>query len=295
MTKQFDESRLPVGLALIAALLWGLWWIPIRAIEAVGLPGPWAGVAMTLGATPLLLASLFVLGRRERVTAHGLVGAALIGVAMMSYAAAVTQTEIVRAVLLFYLAPAWSIAIECLFMSRRLRGLNFVAFACAAAGIALIFRGEVSFANWNIGDVLALAAGFFWAVGSAFFFVRPGVGVVKVSLIACVAGSLLGLALIWAFDAPPPSERDVAGLVGASVLSGSAYLAPVILATLWSASRLSPATLSFLLTAEIISGVGSSALLLDERFGAPEAIGAVLVMLAATIEVFATRGERRTA
>ena len=55
--------------------------------------------------------------------------------------------------------------------------------------------------------------------------------------------------------------------------------------TLWSAQRLAPAVLSFLLTAEILSGVITGALFLDEPFGLLQIIGAVLIIAAALSEV----------
>lgn len=280
------------AIALAAALLWGLWWIPIRELEEVGLPGAWAGVAMNLGAAPLLLLWLALTRNRPPATAMGVVGAALIGAGMMLYAAAITETEIVRAVLLFYLAPAWSIAIECLFFGRRFRPINILAFALAIAGVALIFRGEVAFENWSVGDVMAVASGFLWAVGAALLFARPGFSVASMSLAACLAATLLGAVLTVALDTPSPAVSDAPSLTVWALLTGALYLAPVVIATLWSAGHVAPATLSFLLTAEIISGVGSSALLLDEPFGAFEIAGATLIAMGATLEVFLERQTR---
>ena len=63
------------------------------------------------------------------------------------------------------------------------------------------------------------------------------------------------------------------------------YVLPILFLTLWSAQRLSPAVISFLLTAEILSGVTSSALFLDEPFGKMQAAGACLILLAALSQV----------
>ena len=50
-----------VGLTLVASLLWGVWWIPIRWLESGGLPGVWASLAMGLAALP----AFAVLAARE--------------------------------------------------------------------------------------------------------------------------------------------------------------------------------------------------------------------------------------
>ena len=101
----------PVLLALVAAVMWGLWWAPIRLLEETGLPGAWPGIAMNLGALPLLAVVVVLWSGKGRLTARALTGAALVGVAVTLYASALTLTDVVRAVLLFYLAPAWSTAI----------------------------------------------------------------------------------------------------------------------------------------------------------------------------------------
>ena len=82
---------------------------------------------------------------------------------------------------------------------------------------------------------------------------------------------------------------------GATSLAGSAfgagfgaiYVLPILALTLWSAQRLSPAVISFLLTAEILSGVFSGVLLLDEPFGPMQMAGACLIFMAALSEVLA--------
>jgi len=75
---------------------------------------------------------------------------------------------------------------------------------------------------------------------------------------------------------------------GIGALAGLIYVLPILLLTLWSAQRLSPAVISFLLTAEILAGVGSAALLLDEPFGLMQAAGAACILTAAAVEVIPT-------
>lgn len=277
----------PTLIALVAALFWGVWWIPIRMLEGFGLPGAWAGVSMNLGAIVILLVVVLLGARSERLSGFAIVGAALAGAAVTLYSTALTQTDVARTVLLFYLAPAWSIALECVFAGRRFRLINGLAFLFAFAGIVLIFRGDVSLSGWGVGDAMALASGMCWAVGAAMIFWRPGFSVAKLSLAAFVSAAALGAGLALLLGQGDPASMLSARTALAALLSGGLYVTPVFLATLWSASRLPPATMSFLLTAEIVTGVGSSAILLDEPFGAPEALGAVFVALAATIEVFA--------
>lgn len=273
-------------LALVSAGMWGLWWVPIRQLEAGGLDGVWPTLLMALGALPAM-----ALAARAgwRVHPVAIAGAVLAGFAVTLYGSALAFTDVVRAVLLFYLAPAWSTAIECLFLGRRWTARSALALALSFAGVATIFRFEVSGGAWNAGDLAALVSGMAWSAGAAMVFTRPEARFGPLSIF-CGLGALASAALVLtvageAAGAAPTAEALAA--VPAALGAGAIYLAPILLITMYAAQRLPPATMSFLLTAEILAGVASSAVFLDERFGAPEAIGAVLVALGALVETSA--------
>lgn len=259
--------------------------MPIRQIEAMGIPGVWAGMAMSLGALPVLgLSMLF--RRPQRPPLRALAGAGLMGAALSLYGSALTETTIVRAVLLFYLAPGWSIALECLFLGRRWSLQNTLSIMAALCGIALIFRGNVSFGGWGAGDTIAFLSGITWACGSALTYTAPRAAVRSLALMACICGLFTGaLTALWLGQSPEAVARMPGALIPAALL-GIVYFAPVVVLTLWCARLLPPGIMSFLLTGEILSGVLSSALLLDDPFGWPEVVGASLVTIGALGEVF---------
>ena len=279
-----------IGLAVVAAVMWGLWWAPVRWLEGAGLHGFWTTLGMCLGALPTLW---WAARDAPRLTAQAAGGAALVGVAVMLYGAALAFTDVVRAVLLFYLAPAWSTAIECLFLGRRWERRSALALGLAFLGVATIFRFEISAAGWSLGDVAALASGLGWSAGAALIFAargaREGKAYAALGLAAGLGGAAAtGFALAvgggTAGGAPGWGALAAAPL---ALASGAVYLAPILLITMFAALRLAPATMSFLLTAEILSGVASSAVFLDEPFGAVEALGALLLAGGALVETLA--------
>ena len=80
---------------------------------------------MVTGAVPLLLV-VFLTGKRNvRLDGRAILSGVLIGSTMILYSAAITETTVLRAVLLFYLTPAWSILIECVFLGRRFTRFMF--------------------------------------------------------------------------------------------------------------------------------------------------------------------------
>ncbi len=271
-----------VGLCLAAAAAWGLLWLPMRALEAGGLSAGAAATAVNLATLPTLLALACLwrgpIGRRAAL------GAVSVGLAVTAYSAALAMTDVVRAVLLFYLAPAWSVAIECLFMGRRFGARSALALALSLAGVVTVFRGEISLAGLGAGDALALASGLAWSVGAALVYTDRARHPARLALLCGVAAVASGAALAPATGPLPPLAAVVeTGLVW--LAAGALFLAPVLAVTLWGAVTLPPATISFLLTAEIVAGVGSAAALLDEPFGWPEALGAVLIAAGAVAEV----------
>ena len=79
-----------------------------------------------------------------------------------------------------------------------------------------------------------------------------------------------------------------------ALAAGAVYLAPIIGVTLWGATRLLPATISFLLAAEILSGITSSALFLDEPFGWWEIAGTAMIVASVIAHVVFGDGDGRS-
>ncbi len=281
------DRLFPASVALVAAVLWGLWWIPIRYLNDIGLPGSVAGFAINLGALPFILL-LVLFGRRGwGLPMRGAIGAVLAGLAITTYATALAYTDVVRVVLLFYLAPAWSTLIECVFMGRRWSWQSVIAISMSLFGMMLILGGGLSPHEVGAGEIMAIMSGLAWSVGAALLFstgkFETGPAAL-VAIVVAVVASAVAMLVEFGFDFPV-SVVEVSELTAPVVLlSGGLYFAPMIVLTLWSARLLPPALLSFLLSAEIISGVGSSAALLDEHFGLVELAGTICIAGAAVIE-----------
>jgi len=67
--------------------------------------------------------------------------------------------------------------------------------------------------------------------------------------------------------------------------SGFLYLLPLFIIAIWGAGQLPPATMSFLLTIEVVVAVASSAYFLGLQFGIIELIGTSLILGGALWEV----------
>ena len=259
--------------------------MPIRYLETLGMDGAWASVMMNAGAAFAALTWMIIRRTPVLIDSSGLIGAILVGFAATTYSIAFTQTDVVRVILLFYLAPAWGKIIEWAFMGQPWRWTSTLTLAASLSGALLVLGGHLSIAAIGFGDVMALLSGVAWAAGAAMIFTGDRSSPITLSLATAISASLIGLGFIWAGIGTDLSSQITWLATSAGAGFGTIYVLPILALTLWSAQRLSPAVVSFLLTAEILSGVLSSVLFLDEPFGPMRAAGACLIFGAALAEV----------
>jgi len=106
-------QRASVALGM-GGVLWGLYWIPLRALEQNGISGGWTTLVLILGATALSLP----FARRVPDMRVLIIAGILTGGAFALYSTALLLNDIVRAILLFYLTPIWgTLLVACFWKS----------------------------------------------------------------------------------------------------------------------------------------------------------------------------------
>lgn len=265
------------------ALLAGLWWIPVRTLEVMGFAGTWAIIAMSLGALPILCALAW--RTPASLSKSTYVGAASIGAAVCLYSIAFTLTDVVRVMILFYLAPAWSILIEVVFWQRRFTLRDFLVLALMLLGILLINGMSLSTSSaGGAGEVLALLSGALFSVGAAFSHGVAKSTTASITFVVVASSACIGLAYVVLFDPGRPIEMVGTFVPGLTALAiGCLFMAPVMFGTVWAAKLLSPSALTSLLTLEIVSGVASGALFSGQKFGGYELAGSTTIIIAVII------------
>ncbi|MEM8819713.1 MAG: DMT family transporter [Pseudomonadota bacterium] len=167
-----------IGL-VIGGALWGIIWLPLRALGGMGLNGAWPALVMFLGTLVVLLP--FILFRIRRLSAIWLpltLSGAFTGMAFSFYATSISLTEVVRAVLLFYLTPVWGTALGMIFLGERLSAARVAAIVLGLGGLFVILGDAGLPIPRNAGDWLALISGLSWAFGSlaVYRLKEPGIG-----------------------------------------------------------------------------------------------------------------------
>ena len=243
--------------------------------------GLWPGTLINIGGTVLFFALVGLL--RSQVTqlsGRGLLGALMGGFSVAFYGWALAETQISKAVLLFYLTPIWSLILERICYGRRLSFLSLGLIAVAFVGILFLFEWQFDFAAWTLGDTCALLAGMTWSASLLFIFSSQNPQPpLPLSALILFAASLTGLILL----ALPGVAEGGALVLSASTLMlglvfGGLYLGPTLWMTMWVANRLAPSVLCLLLTAEIVAALVTSAWIKGEPFGVSQFIGSVLVV-----------------
>lgn len=157
----------PLGL-LTAATVWGIVWYPYRLLEQAGISGSLASLITYLVA----LAPVLVLCGRDFVRQRGdrgwLVLVALTtGWTNLAYVLAVIHGEVMRVLLLFYLAPLWTVFFSRLLLHERVNRFGYLVMGLSLAGayVMLAKNGGLPLPT-NFAEWMGLSAGIAFALAN---------------------------------------------------------------------------------------------------------------------------------
>lgn len=290
-----EGDLLPTLAIAFASVLWGVYWIPVRHLEGLGLEGVWPQIFLNVAF--FVVALPIAIFRFKEVSDGGLRmmrDTFCVGLAITLYGNAFIFTDVVRAVLLFYLSPVWATIIGMIWLGEKLNLQRVGAIVLAFAGLFVIlgFEDGVPLPH-NIGDWMGLISGITWAIGSALVFSSKDKGALATTFhfafMAMVSGFLMLLLFSSALIGAPPTRAVAEATLLPTLLTAGLLVSPLMFLTLWGAQRLSPGRVGILLMGEIVVGVSTAAILTGEPFGLREITGAVLVISAGLLEVWPVR------
>jgi drug/metabolite transporter (DMT)-like permease len=274
------------ALALVFnAFIWGVSWIAFRRMEAHGLHPVWATcllyIVITAAITLLRRGVWRAFARHPGLVALGLVA----GFTNVGFNWAVTQGDVVRVVLLFYLMPLWVVLLAWTFLGERPTASALARIALALIGVAVVLKTPQ--ADWpvpsSLPDWLGLAAGFCFAATnvllrglrhapseSRVLSMFAG-GMVTAGLTAIVGAALGTMA--------PPPWMDSGWWGWAAALGAGFVLANVCLQ--YGAARLAGSVTAVIMLSEVLFAAVSSVALGASTMSARIWIGGALIVLAA--------------
>jgi drug/metabolite transporter (DMT)-like permease len=217
----------------------------------------------------------------------------LLGSGAIFYANSFLVTDIIRALVFFYLAPIWATLVEVLFLKRIPNWPRAVSIVLALGGVWIVVGLDVGVPlPVNLGDWFGLVAGLLIAAGAARTEIEQPQGIFPllfIVIVFCFLSSVCQYPLLADSVGTMPTI-DVAMsslplLVGITLL----FVLPTTAILFWSPSRIGTGVFGILILSELVVGVISAALLTDEPFGWREVVGATMILLAGIVEVALSR------
>ncbi len=294
MTTRGSATTLPALAVAGSALLWGLWWLPLRALAERGLPGGWVSLAVYAVAAAVLVP--FAWTRRARLRAGGwnlFWSGFLFGLVLVLWNHAVLVGEVVRVVLLFYLAPVWATLFALILLNQRIGPARVLAIVLGLSGAAVVLGFEAGLPlPGSLGDWLGLLSGILFALSVTVARKAPEVPGLDRTFVsfACAALVAVPMALV---TGPGPSAGAMVQALPLAAAVGLLWILPGTWLLLWGAAHLDPGRVSILLLLEVVVASASASLLTDEPFGWREAAGCVLILSAGLVEAAPDLRNRR--
>lgn len=292
MTAQRTNTSMPSLAVGVAGAVWGCFWLPTRYFDARGMDGGLLSVTLFAVTIVFLLPWAIWCWRTWRGSARPMLQIAIwAGAAFALYTNALVLTEVVRALLLFYLTPIWGTILGIAMLGERLTLHRTIAICLGISGGLVILGLDLGIPlPRNLGDWMALISGMAWALATVHMARAEGVPV-SGQTFAYALGSLVFSIVLLVLLTPKAASvalpqlnaELVAGFLGFALLINL----PCMTALIWGAGLLSPGRVGILLCTELAFGVISAAVLTAEPFGLREILGTALIAGAVLVEVSA--------
>jgi len=280
-------TLLPSFAVAASGLMWGVWWLPLRALEGAGFSGNWANVAIFVLAAVVTLPIVRPTWVRQADGHRGLFILALLsGVSICLWNYSLIIGDIVRVTLLFYLSPVWATLFSFVYFRESVRGWRVASVVLGLAGAAVLIGIErFGEAPLSLADLFALGAGIMFSLMTIYSRTLGAAagGWQKTFLSSVVAAGFAVLLVAVTPSGPIPAAATVLA-ASPILLLCMIWQVPLMWLILWGSGHLESGRVAILLLLELVSAVVSAAILTDEPFGWREIIGCVLILGAGLIE-----------
>ena len=281
--------KIAIALA-ISAGAWGIYWLPQRILEEGGLTGGWGTIAQMIIGVILLLP--IAIWRKVKGKTTGLeipLTGFLIGGGFICYALSFLLTDVVRALILFYMTPIWTTIFEILFLKKKPGLERVLTLSLALGGLWIVFSKQTIIPlPENLGDWLALAGGALFSAGLVRLELIKTDGVFPIIFSFFFFGSIFNIVagfLLKEYLGPVPPIEAFVSMALFLIIISVFYFIPTGIVIFWSPSKLGAGLCSILFLSEIVVGVITSSILTNEPFGWREITGSTLIVVGGVLAV----------
>lgn len=275
-----------VWVLLLASILWGLTWLPLKFLHDEG----FQGIAVTFYVYLILfgLMSPWVWRQRVYLKAHWRVFFAVFilgGGAQLAFNTALIYGEVIRVMVLFYLVPLWGVLGGRLFLKERIDTVRWLGVGLSVIGAFLVVGGMNAFIappSWI--DLVALLSGFLFAMNNIVFRVSPAVPVYS-KLAFMFLGAVLLSSILLFITEQSPWNLEVSNQAWLFLgLYAAVWMMMANLGTQWAVTHMESGRSSIIVIMELVTAVVSASILLGETLSPHEMVGGTLIVLAAFLE-----------
>jgi drug/metabolite transporter (DMT)-like permease len=288
-----------VWVLLFSSALWGLTWWPLKSFAANGLSGP--QLAMLTYGLAGLVGLPWLLAQRGQWRKHSgqlLLIALVGGWGNTAFVSAMVLGDVVRVMLLFYLAPVWSVLGGRLFLGEQVLLRRAFAVTLSLCGAFFVVGGTAAFtAPVSAADLLAVTAGLAFSGNNILARKAQGVPTESKTVGLLVGCGATSAAMVWLLA--PQAGLDAFSL---SALTFTPQLLMLLTAFSlfwmglvtftwqWSVTRLEAGRSGVIAIAELVVALFSATLFGGETMTLLECLGAALIGSAAVLEATDNQG-----
>lgn len=283
-----------VGALVVNAFVWGVSWWPLRQLQSAGLHPLWSTAIV------YCFALVVVLSIKPKAW-QGLLQHPQLwllffasGLTNVGFNWAVSISDVVRVLILFYLMPAWAVLLAWLLLGERPTRAALLRLLLAFSGVMVVLlpinaeKSTTTALHFSFADGLALMGGFCFAFTNVLLKKlnnTPSESRMLAmfsggAVLAMLAGSA-GMTLGWVNAMPAISSSWVWLAAGLSL----AFLVGNV-ALQYGASRLRSSTTSVVMLSEVafgsLSAIALGAAVVDTR----TLVGGLLIIVAAALAAF---------
>jgi drug/metabolite transporter (DMT)-like permease len=268
------EQRHALLIIFLASSFWGVLWVPMRHIEAMGLSGLWVVVLFhflpALAMLPLIVRTA---PSSRRDWGRAAVAGALMGAGFALYALGLVVASVTKTVILFYMTPIWSTVIAYFVLRERAGWGRWLAIAAALVGCALVTGVNRDELRFDPADLLGLLSGLFWALGSVMIRRYDGLNFVTVSFLQYLFGGIMALLAALYLGVPIPQLNALLQAIPPAFLASVVVFLPSVLLIFRIMQYVSPGLVGILMLSEALVAAVSAACWLGETLSSTQWIG----------------------
>lgn len=281
------QPQVAVAALLTGAFVWGVIWYPYRILRDAGVGGV---PATTLTYAVALILAILIWRPRLARPAHPWLMIALAlaaGGCNLGYVMATITGEVMRVLLLFYLAPLWTVLLSRLLLGEHLNRFGLFVVALSLAGAAtMLWRPETGVPlPRDAADWMGLAAGFCFALFNVLSRRARDVPVDQRVMVSFAGVILLGV-LIGGAELPVTVSADASTWLLILVMGG--VLLAVNLVVQFGLAHTPANQAIVIMLSEVGFAAASSWLLAAEMLGPQEWVGGAMIIAAS---LFTTKME----